>query len=295
LKVERLGIIELEADMNLNPKHMIAVLAMFLIGGTALPVCLAQTQVFPDVLRLNPGGAYLGIQMGDVNADNMSKYKLNGERGVIVRSVDKGSPAETANIKPDDVILEYGGNQVWSTMQFSRLVQETPPGRKVDVVVSRDGKRMNLTAQIGNLDRRADNAIAVPPLQMFGPGGRHFEFRLPDIPNGSIVIPNDRKPRLGVTLQPLTDQLGQFFGSPDKKGALVSSVVAGSASDGKLKPGDVIIKADDRNIDDPDDLVRFVAEKAEGDITMKVIRDKKEITVTVSLPAAESRGGGYKL
>ena len=47
--------------------------------------------------------------MKDVTADDVSKYKLSSERGVIVSSVIKGSPAETANLKEEDVILEFGG------------------------------------------------------------------------------------------------------------------------------------------------------------------------------------------
>ena len=97
-----------------------------------------------------------------------------------------------------------------------------------------------------------------------------------------------------MTLQPLTDQLRDFFGVPDKRGALVSSVVSGSPSDGKLKSGDVIIKADDKDIDNPEDLVRFVGDKAGGDVILKVIRDKKEIAVTVTLPSEKDQRG-YKL
>jgi serine protease Do len=281
--------------MSFIPKFKAVALSAFLIGSLALPVCQAQTtRVFSNILGMNPSRAFLGIQMEDVTAENMSTYKLNSERGVIVRSVEKGSPAEAANLKANDVILEYGGNPVWSTMQFSRLVQETPPGRKVDIVVSREGKRMNLTAQIGSVDRRADNPIMVIPRDFDGPGDRMFQFRFPGTPEGRPDIHNERKPRLGVTLQPLTDQLRDFFGVPDKRGALVSSVVSGSPSDGKLKSGDVIIKADDKGIDNPEDLVRFVGDKAGGDVILKVIRDKKEIAVTVTLPSEKDQRG-YKL
>jgi serine protease Do len=102
------------------------------------------------------------------------------------------------------------------------------------------------------------------------------------------------KPRLGVTLQPLTDQLGEYFGVPGKKGALVSSVISGTPSDGKLKSGDVIIRAGDRSIGDPEDLVRFIRDEAKGTVTFKVIRDKKEISVSINLSSDEDPEG-YKL
>ena len=265
---------------------------------------LAQTWEPQRVIQLSAGGPYLGITMDEVTADNMSKYKLTGERGVIVSSVAKGSPAEAAALKEGDVILEYGGNQVWSTSQFSRLVQETPAGRKVDLVVSRDGKRTNLTAKIENRDGTRADAQIERFRDLLAPGNRAFEFREfrgPNAPRNEdrgLVVPAPApapgKPRLGVTLQPITDQLGEFLGVPGKKGALVASVTADSPSAGKLKSGDVIIGADGRTIDSPEDLTQFIRNAAAGAVTLKVIRDKRETTVVVNLPADENQKG-YKL
>jgi serine protease Do len=215
-------------------KYRVAVLTVFLAGNMALPLCQAQTGGFSSIFQQNSSGAYLGIQMDDVTAVNMSKYKLSGERGVIVRSVVKGSPAEAANLKEDDVILEYGGNPVWSAAQFTRLVQETPAGRKVDIIVSRDGKRTNLTATIESREGRQAGSQIEIPRDLFGPGMRSFQFRLPNIPNISederSNEPSAQKPHLGVTLQPLTDQMGEFLGVPKKSGALVVSVDGNSPS-----------------------------------------------------------------
>ena len=94
------------------------------------PVALAQVRPF-GIVDLDTG-SYLGIRMEDVTSDNMASYKLDAERGVIVRSVDKGSPAEEASLREKDVILEYDGIPVISSTQLKRLVQETPPGRRAE-------------------------------------------------------------------------------------------------------------------------------------------------------------------
>ena len=272
----------------------IAIVVISLACSMALPSSQAQTRAFSNVLQLGLDGAYLGIQMKDVTAGDLSKYKLSGERGVIVRSVTKGSPAETANLKEEDVILEFGGFPVWSSSQFSRLVQETPAGRKVDLVVSRDGKRMNLSATLENRDgRNAERRMEIFPMISFGPGQRSFQFRLPDMPDRPATDPSPQKPRLGITVQPLTDQLGEFLGVPGKKGVLVSSVIDGSPSAGKLKSGDVIISVDGKSVENPDELTRLIRAKSEGAVNLKVIRDKKEIPVVVNLPASDEKG--YKL
>jgi serine protease Do len=272
----------------------IAIVVISLACSMALPASQAQTRTITNTLLLGLDGAYLGIQMKDVVAADVSKYKLSSERGVIVGSVIKGSPAETANLKEEDVILEFGGFAVWSSSQFSRLVQETPAGRKVDMVVSRDGKRINLSATLENRDgRSAERQIEIIPNDRFGPSPRSFQFRLPDMPERPAADPSPQKARLGVTVQPLTDQLGAFFGVPGNKGVLVASVKDGSPSAGKLKSGDVIISVDGKSVADPDELNRLIRAKSEGAVNLKVIRDKKEIPVVVNLPASDEKG--YKL
>ena len=288
------GIEYQEVHMSYSVRSGMVVIVIFLACSMALPISQAQTRAFSNTLLLGLDGAYLGIQMKDVAAGDVSKYKLRSERGVIVSSVTKGSPAETANLKEEDVILEFGGIAVWSSSQFSRLVQETPAGRKVDMVVSRDGKRMNLSATLENRDRgNAEGRMEMVPNERFGPGPRSFQFRLPDMPERPAADPSPQKARLGVTVQPLTDQLGDFFGVPGKKGVLVASVMDGSPSTGKLKSGDVILSVDGESIENPDELTRLIRAKSEGAVNLKVIRDKKEIPVVVNLPAAEEKG--YKL
>ena len=73
------------------------------------------------------------------------------------------------------------------------------------------------------------------------------------------------------------------------------SVDSGSPSAGKLQAGDVIVSADGKSVDDPEDLTRIVRDKGEGSLSLRVIRNKKEITVVIDLPADEREGRGLKL
>jgi len=271
--------------------YVLAISLLALAWGPASPAVHAQTGTIPRTFQLNPSGSFLGIQMEDVTSGNMPKYKLSSERGVIVKAVMKGSPAEAANLHQDDVILDFAGFPVWSSTQLSRMVEETPPGRKVDLAISRDGKKVTLTVQIGDRNsRRWDYQAPSMPGDIWGPNGRSFQFRTPDLPDPSQT----RRPRLGVTLQPLTDQLAEYFGVPNKKGALVSSVSSGSPASGKLNPGDVIVAADGKEIGSPDELSSFIRDKGNGNVTLKVIRDKREMTVVIELPAPDG-AGSYKL
>jgi len=286
----------------------IAVLSLSVPGGTTSAAAQEVYSIEKNV-QIGLDGAYLGIEMEDVTADNMASYKLAGERGVIVRSVMKGSPAEAAGLQEKDVILEFAGTSVQSVQQMRRLVRETPVGRKVDLVVSRGGMKINLTARIGKRETGGGGAENEPDIMMFGaPGGRTFHFRTPEGGNwpempgmpgmGPSWKEESSKPRLGVTLQPLTDQMAEFLGVPGRKGVLVSSVVEGSPAVGKLKAGDVIVRADNQPIEDLADLTRIVRGKPEGGkLELKAVRDKKEIVITVDLAGTGTKpqNRGFKL
>jgi serine protease Do len=283
-----------------------------------LTACSATAQNRSIVLQGNAGDSFLGITMEDVTASNMSDYKLADEKGIIVRSVQEGSPAEEAALLENDVILEFAGQSVWSTRQFSRLVGETPAGRKVAIAVSRDGKRLNLSAvlraraendgaprfggtlQGDQLERFFEGFPNIPninPRQPSRPAVPEARPSRPDAPGGRQGAErSEQRPRLGVETQPLTEQMAGFLGVPGQKGVLITSVMSGSASEGKLRAGDVVIAVDDREVVNPADLTRFV-QNASGEITVKVIRDKKQVSVSISLASApdEAPGGGYRL
>jgi serine protease Do len=286
--------------MNFRRICISAALAILPAAGISTPSSHAQVRTVQNPVIISAPGTYLGINMSDVAADNMARYKLTSERGVIVDSVEKGSPAEAANLKEGDVILEFSGIQVWSRMQFRRLVEETPPGRKVALGISRDGKPITLTAQLEDRnDKQAGNRME-QFLEQFsdpfsGRGDRGNIYRFPDNQDRNPGRSGQRGPTLGVTLSPMPEQLADHLGVPGRKGALISSVLEGSPSDGKLEAGDVIIRADGKGIEDPDDLAAFVRRSSGGSITFDVIRDKKEIKVVVNLPSESEEGKGFKL
>ena len=282
-------------------KYRIAIPAAIFV--CFLSACSATAQNRLIINQGNSGDSFLGISMEDVTASNMSEFKLSEERGVIVRSVQEESPAEEAGLRENDVIFDFAGQPVWSSRQFSRLVTETPIGRNVAITVIREGKQTNMSVTIGErTNREAGNRIieGVPGgqierfFEMF-PGDRSRPPRTPGQDDRQNQQRSEQRPRLGVETQPLTEQMAEYLGVPKQKGVLITSVSSGSASDGKLKAGDVVIGINDSEVTNPSDLSRFVRD-ASGEVTIKVVRDKKQISIRVSLPSDETpTGGGYKL
>jgi serine protease Do len=100
---------------------------------------------------------------------------------------------------------------------------------------------------------------------------------------------------LGVQIQPVTEDLAESLGLA-AKGAIVSDVTADSpALKAGLKLGDVILKADDQEIEDARDLSRTVAALAPGkETTFEIVRDGKPeaIKVTIGTMPGESQKQG---
>ena len=96
--------------------------------------------------------------------------------------------------------------------------------------------------------------------------------------------------RLGVTLQDLSAPLASSFGLDAPDGALVSSVMPGSAAaKAGLKSGDVITAIDGQPVVSADSLVGYVRAKTVGEkIKLTIVRDGQQKSVTVTLGADSS-------
>jgi serine protease Do len=211
--------------------------------------------------------------------------------GVAIEEVQPDSPADKAGLKRGDVVLEFDAEHVRSVRQFSRLVAETPPGRTVNATVVRDGQKkdIRITPSEGRgaaMQIDGDRLRGLADLGRLGdrmpPFDFNFDFDLPGGPSGR---------RLGVTVNQLTDQLAQYFGA--KEGLLVTSVAEGSAaSRAGLKAGDVITSINGRSVRSRDDLTRSLRNADSDDLTIVVMRDKKESTVkaTIDPPRRTRRG-----
>jgi serine protease Do len=257
-------------------------------NGDALALYSPADQSSRDsVIRLQEmlndrNGAWLGVDLTDVTQAKVNELKLPGDYGAIVSKVDPGSPAAQAGLKQNDVILAFGGMQVWSVAQLSQRIRETPPGRTVELTVSRDGRRMHLSVK-----------MAAPKTSVMFPGGN---FIMPEVRVPPVSIPGryfdfnffpGTTTRLGIEAQELTPQLAGYFKVKQGKGILVAEVEDGSpAARAGLKAGDCIVKADATEVDSVSSLRRALAPAAGHEVTLTIVRDGREQSVQVDLEPA---------
>jgi membrane-associated protease RseP (regulator of RpoE activity) len=102
------------------------------------------------------GGAYLGVT-----------FDAQNPQQAIVRTVNPGSPAERAGIRPGDVIFAVNGTQVGGSQDVIRIVSSMQPGEPVDVAISRQvvlGSRPGVTqAAAYSPDVRIQGSVAPQP------------------------------------------------------------------------------------------------------------------------------------
>ena len=230
-------------------------------------------------------GSQLGVMVSDLDPSTSP----GAGAGVKVDEVTSDSAAEKAGLKAGDVVVEFDGERVRSARQFTRLVQETPDGRTVKIAILRDGKRQVLDAtpetrsfhstmnfNEDRARRELDRALrglrefhVEPPLA--------FEWR--GEPGNVPGLTTPSRGRLGVTVESLSPQLADYFGVKDG-GALVSAVARDSAAEkAGIKAGDVITSVNGGRVRDADSLSREIADATGAELSIGIVRDKKETTL----------------
>lgn len=224
------------------------------------------------------GESFLGIYAGEVNKGNMKQYGLSEVRGVVVSRVVEDSPAARAGIRKDDVILRFNGEEVTSIHKLNRLISEVAPDHTARLTISRGGQEQEISVTMArreNFPRSFQLTVPDQGLDRLGDDLGRLQNDMPNRENFSFVFGARR--RLGVGVSPLTKQLGEYFGVPEGRGVLITSVTAdGPASKAGLKAGDVITDVDGNRIERIADLTRELNRKGEGEVTIRVIRDKSQ-------------------
>lgn len=247
----------------------------------------SDAQTVAQVARVfGSGGARIGVSIRDINEDELKAGKA--ATGVVIDDVETDSPAQKAGFKAGDIVVEFDGERVRSTRQFTRLVQETVAGRSVTAAVTRDGQRLTLNVQPragGSLkffDDSGDFSFAIPAPKAAPPMVMKRDFFPPDFER--LVGASGQ---LGISVDELSPQLSEYFGT--KEGVLVTAVRdASNASKAGVKAGDVITSLNGGTVTSASDLRRR-AQRLEGgdEFTLGIVRDRKPLTLKGKVEPAQ--------
>jgi serine protease Do len=220
--------------------------------GFAVPVSLAKWVGDQLVENGKVRRAYLGVKPEDVSRDIAKALELPMNRGVVVMEVTKGSPAEKAGLKVQDVILKLNNRVVNNRQQLIAVAERLPIGKEAELVVLRDGKETVV------------NVVAAEFPESFAESGRQIEA-------------------LGVEVQELTPELAEQLELDAETGVVVTGIQRGSvAARIGLRPGHVIArigKTDISSVADLEEALKSAAERGQLVILVKTPNGSQMVSV----------------
>lgn len=288
----------------------IAVLA--LAAGVSVfeaPMLLASSAAQSSTVKNVPHSTqgYLGIDIRDVSDEQLAALKLKEAHGAEIVGMDHDGPACKSGLQVHDVVLQMNGQQVEGEEQLRRMLRETPAGRLVTFIISRDGQQRTINTQMANRDevekQAWENHYTVPEpegfsaLSIFRLHGNSFFGKSPAAaanqpkePHGflgtNVIVSSAYT---GAKLEVMGPQLAQFFGTQGSSGLLVRSVEPNSpAAKAGIKAGDVVVKINSIQVVNGSDWSKTIHENRGKPVNVVVLRDRHEQTLTLT-PDAKKR------
>jgi serine protease Do len=182
---------------------------------------------------------FLGVVIEDIDEEIADKLNLKSLEGVHVSDINKGSAADDAGLKANDVITHINNVKVKSMPSLQEQVARYRPGDNIAVSYIRDGKKRSTKLVLKNKDN-----------------GTTFTDKT------DIKVLNS----LGLDLRELTkDELGLL----KVKGVKVVSIRKGSKIDRtNMDPGFVITKINDEVVADIPAIIKAI-QKAKNKVMLE--------------------------
>ncbi|MGA7109714.1 MAG: PDZ domain-containing protein [Terracidiphilus sp.] len=255
---------------------------------------LAQMMDEPNAILRSSSQGYMGVLVGDVDSDSAAKLKLKEVRGALITLIDHDAPAAQAGIRVSDVVVQVNGQPVEGAEQFTRMMREIPAGRSVSLLISRDGNLQTIGVQLvdrkkmehdawNRLDNGGDPAASAPGMGILGGGGG-------DVPSGGFHMPfvGTSTLNVGAMVEPLTSQMAEYLGI--QSGLMIKQVARKSeAEKAGLKAFDVILKVGADSVATTADWDRALRANQDKPVTVTVLRDRRQQTVTLQVDAKRHR------
>jgi len=243
--------------------------------GFAVPANLAKNIVAQIKEYGQARRGWLGVRIQQVTPEIAESLGLRDAHGAMISGVNEGGPADTAKIRPGDVIIRFNNQDVKEMRNLPRIVAETPIGAEVPVTVWREGKEVILQAKIGQLPDDTKVASANPG------GGREDSNRGVELSG------------LGLQVAPLNSNMRERFQLPeDQKGVVITEVSPGStAAERGLKPGDVIVEVQQEAVSSPADVQkRLEAQRKQSRRSVLLLIQSQDGRHWVPLPLSGGEG-----
>jgi serine protease Do len=175
----------------------------------------------------------LGVIVGAVTREMAEALELDRPVGALVNDITAGGSAERAGIEPGDVILAFNDTPVETWNDLPPLVGVNPPGTHATVKVIREGKEKTFNVTLDALDNETGAAVA----------GNESKAQSANV--------------LGLVVENISSDHRRELGDPEG-GVVIAEIESDDAWRTGLRPGDVILMINNREVEDLDDFESLV-------------------------------------
>jgi serine protease Do len=209
-------------DLNGN---VVGVNTAIVAGGQGIGFAIPVNMVKNVISQLKEHGkvvrGWLGVMAQEITPDIAESLRLKDTKGALIADVARGGPAEKAGIKRGDVIIEVDGHKVGKVADLTSTIAATPPGKRVELKVVRDGEEKTISVSLGELREEGQEARQ-----------------------------EEAEENLGLTVEEITPEIAERFNLGENKGVVVTDVKDGSLGDeAGFKQGDIILEINGVAID----------------------------------------------
>ena len=205
--------------------------------GFAIPINLAKSIMAELIETGKVTRPWVGVGVQNLTPELKKSFKLKEEEtGALISQVYEGSPAEKAGLDTGDLIIEIDGVKVESSQEVVREVLKKKVGQKIQIVVLRDGKTVEISL---------------------------ITVQMPSEPEKRVSVPPEMKEWFGLRVSSVTPEIAKQLGLVKAEGVVIEAVEPGSAAQmAGLRRGDVILEVNRQAIKDENDYRRAM-EKVE--------------------------------
>ena len=270
-----------------------AVGASFSVGAVKIAAqgaALRASMATPEPLMGTAAQSYLGVDLADVDAQKAQTLKLKEVRGAVITLIDHDAPAGLFGLRVNDVVLALNGTPVEGAEQLRRILRETPAGRKVSMLISRDGNQQTMAVELADrktveheawnrIDSGSDVFSSNQGMSLLGEGSGAG-----DAPTGSgFHLPFfGGSPNVGLLTEPLNAQMAEVLGV--KNGLMVKHVARRSAAFAAgFRALDVILKVGSEPVTSVSSWDRVLRAYQGKTVQVTILRDRKQQTVTLDV------------